>query len=110
MPIQYRLDEARRCVLAVSSGIVTLDDTLAVITRQAADGAWSYPTLYDARAGSNVPTPDELHQLVQHVGLLTTKYGPRGPVALVVVDPEFLKMGQRYARLAISRPWRSVCS
>jgi hypothetical protein len=99
MPIHYELDEVRRRILVVSHGVVTLAETIAIIDRQAADGAWSLPTLYDARAAANVATPDEIHQVVQHVGSLTTKYGPRGPVAFVVLDPDHLKMGQRYASL-----------
>jgi hypothetical protein len=99
MPLHYELDEARRRILVVSHGVVTLAETVAIIDRQAAAGAWSLPTLYDARAAANVPTSDEIHQLVQYVGSLTTKYGPRGPVALVMLDPDHFTMGQRYASL-----------
>jgi hypothetical protein len=99
MPIHYERDDTNRLILAVARGAVTLADTLAVINRQVSDGAWSYKMLYDARGGTNAPTSDDLHQLVHHVGALTTKYGPRGPVALVVRDPDLIKMGERYARL-----------
>jgi hypothetical protein len=99
MPIHYERDDTRRRILAVSRGTVTFDDTVAVIDRQVSDGAWSYAMLYDARGSGNVPTPEDLRRLVQHVGVLTTKYGPRGPVALVVLDPQLLRMGQHYARL-----------
>jgi hypothetical protein len=99
MPIHYERDDLRRRILTVSRGQVTYRETAAVIDRQAAEGAWSYSMLYDTRAAAAVPTSEEVNRLVQHVGALTTKYGPRGPVALVVADPDLLDMGQRYARL-----------
>jgi hypothetical protein len=99
MPIHYERDDLRRRILALSRGHVTFDESIAIIDRQAAEGAWSYAMLYDTRASAAVPTADEIHRVVQHVGELTTKYGPRGPVAMVMLNPELLKMGQRYARL-----------
>ncbi|MQA29216.1 MAG: hypothetical protein GEU82_05160 [Luteitalea sp.] len=99
MPLHYERDDTRRRILIVARAPVTLEETIAVINRQGAEGAWSYAMLYDARGSVNVPTAEDLHRLVQHVGTMTTKYGPRGRVALVVLDPELLKMGHRYARL-----------
>jgi hypothetical protein len=99
MAIHYERDDLRRRILSVSRGKVTYEEAVAVIDRQAAEGAWSYAMLYDTRAAGAVPTPDEVDRLVQHVGGLTLKYGPRGPIALVLIDHELLDMGQRYARL-----------
>src|SRR5215203_7483609 len=99
MPIEYQLDETRHRILVISRGTVTLDDTKAIMNRQAADGAWSYPLLYDMRDGLYIPSHEDLHQLIQHVGAITTKYGPRGPVAFVVLNPELLQKGLHYARL-----------
>jgi hypothetical protein len=100
MPIHYERDDKKRRILTISEGDVTLDDTLGVIDRQVADGAWTYRMLFDTRASPSLPTLDELQQVVRHVGILTTRYGPRGPVALVVVDPALFAIGDRYARLA----------
>jgi hypothetical protein len=100
MPIHYERDDTKRRILTISEGVVTLDDTLAVIERQAADGAWTYHMLFDTRASPSLPTLEELHQVVRHVGALTTRYGPRGPVAMVVVDPALYAIGGRYQRLA----------
>jgi hypothetical protein len=79
--------------------MVTRDETFAVIDRQAAEGAWSYRVLYDARAGTNAPTEEDIRRMVLHVGGLTTRHGPRGPVALVVSDPHLVMMGGWYACL-----------
>jgi hypothetical protein len=100
MPIHYERNDKKRRILTISEGVVTLDDTLAIIDRQVADGAWTYQMLFDTRASPSLPTLDELRIVVRHVGILTTKYGPRGPVAMVVVDPALFEIGGRYARLA----------
>ena len=68
MPIHYERDDKKRRILTISEGEVTLDDTLAVIDRQVADGAWTYRMLFDTRASPSLPTLDELHQVVRHVG------------------------------------------
>jgi hypothetical protein len=99
MPITYQRDDVNHRILATSVGEVTLADTLSIINRQAAEGAWTYGVLYDTRQGINTPTAEEVHMLLRHVGKLTTRHGPRGPVALVVGDSPLLRIGQRYATL-----------
>lgn len=98
MPIYYERDASRRRVVATSVGAVTLSDALAIIDREA-ENAWSWGVLYDARASDDVPTSADVLSIVKHVGMLTTKHGPRGPVALVVGDSALHKMGRRYASL-----------
>jgi hypothetical protein len=99
MPIHYERDDERHRIVAVSIGTVTLEEALAVIDRQLAEGAWSYGVLYDVRAGHASPSAADVYELVKHVGRLTTKHGPRGRVALVVLDPALSKMARRYASL-----------
>src|SRR4051794_27510293 len=99
MPILFERDAAKRRIVATSVGRVSLRDTLAFIDRQAAEGAWSYATLYDTRASHSVPTADDVNRLVKHIGALTVRHGPRGPVALLVSDAALQRMGRRYARL-----------
>jgi hypothetical protein len=100
MPIHYERNDKTRRILAISEGDVTVEDTLAIIDRQVADGAWTYHMLFDTRASAALPTIDDLRRLLKHVGALTTKYGPRGPVAMVVVNPALYQIGGKYARLA----------
>ncbi len=85
--------------MITSAGPVTAADALAIIDRQAAEGAWMYSVLYDTRAGLDMPTPADLHRLLLRVGVLTTKHGPRGPVAFVVRDRALSKIASRYARM-----------
>jgi hypothetical protein len=100
MPIQYERDDRKRRIVVTSAGAVTLADALSVIDRQAAESAWTYSVLYDTRASLDLPTPADLHQLLLRVGVLTTKHGPRGPVAFVVLDPALSKIASRYARMS----------
>ena len=99
MPLNYTCDRARRRITVVSVGAATREEILAVIDRQAAEGGWSFGVLYDTRQGTTVPTGEDLHRMVLHVGRLTTKHGPRGPVALVVRDPQHFIVGSRYSSL-----------
>ena len=99
MPLNYTCDRAKCRITVVSVGAVTREETFAVIDRQAAEGAWSFGLLYDMRQGTSVPTGEDLHRMVLHVGRLTTKHGPRGPVALVVRDPQLFIAGSKYSSL-----------
>ena len=99
MPIQYRRDDEKRRVFIHSDGVPVLEEVLGTMDRQAADGAWSYTVQYDARGSTRGPTPEELHQILLHIGKLTVKHGPRGPVALIIADPGVFKAAKRYASL-----------
>ena len=99
MPLNYACDRSKRRITVVSVGAVTREETIAVIDRQAAEGAWSFGVLYDTQQGTSVPTGEDIHRMVLHVGRLTTKHGPRGPVALVVRDPQLFVMGSKYSSL-----------
>jgi hypothetical protein len=97
--VQYNRDDDRKRIVITTDAHVTLDDLIGVIERQAADGAWRYGVLYDARARANDPTLEDVHQIVLRVGALTTSRGPRGPVAIVATNPRLFKMSRVYATL-----------
>ncbi len=99
MPIHYERDDARRRLVIMTTGQVTTEEVRSTLERQAKEGTWSYSVLYDARAGRNVPTLDDVRQLVLYVGQLTCRYGPRGPVALISSDPQLSRMGKAYSNL-----------
>jgi len=82
-----------------AEGHTSLEEAVEIMDRQAADGAWAYAVQYDLRGATRVPTPAEVHQMVMHIGRLTAKHGPRGPVALIVGDPGVFKAAKRYASL-----------
>ena len=99
MPIEYQQDDLNRRINVTATEPVTSGDLLELANRQAAGGAWSYGMLYDATAGHEPPSRDIIHRLVLLAGVLTTKHGRRGPVALVVRDPDLERMATRYATL-----------
>ena len=99
MPVHYERDDARRRIIIMTTGHVTPEDVRGAVERQAHEGAWSYTVLYDARAGTNVPTADDVHRLVLLVGTLTARHGPRGPVALVSGSTGLSRIGRAYSRL-----------
>jgi hypothetical protein len=99
VPIHYQRDDEKKRVLVRAEGNTSLDEALAIMDRQAADGAWAYAVQYDLRGATRVPTPEDVHQMVMHIGRLTAKHGPRGSVALIVGDPGLFKAAKRYASL-----------
>lgn len=100
MPIHYECDDAAKRVVIKTSGEVTSEEVLETLDRQAAEHAWSFAVLYDAREGGNQPTRQEMLRLVQRVGELTAAHGPRGPVAFLVAPGHaLLDTGRKYSRL-----------
>ena len=99
MSLEYQQDDLNRRITVTTSEPVTSEDLVELANRQAAGGAWSYGMLYDATAGHEPPDRDTIDRLVLQAGVLTTKHGRRGPIALVVRDPDLERMGKRYAAL-----------
>jgi hypothetical protein len=99
MALEYLQDDARRRVVVQTGVQVAADDVIRLLDRQAASGAWAYDVLYDAREALSVPTLDDLVRVVRHIGLLTTRHGPRGPVAIVTTQAGLTKMTGVYAQL-----------
>jgi hypothetical protein len=97
MAIRYDQDDARRRVSIATLADSTHEDVIGALDRQAAEGAWSYAVLYDARRSMRTPTPDEFRQLLLRVGELTARYGPRGPVAFVATSARMARLGRTYA-------------
>jgi hypothetical protein len=96
---QYQRDDTRCRITIVLTGQGSTDEVIGLLDRQAKDGAWSYGVLYDGRASLSVPTPDDIRRVLLHVGTLTTKYGPRGPVAFVSATPQLSRMIKVYSKL-----------
>ena len=99
MSLAYQQDDLNREITVTATEPVASEELVELANRQAAGGAWSYGMLYDATAGHEPPSRDTIHRLVLQAGVLTTRHGRRGPIALVVRDPDLERMGNRYATL-----------
>jgi len=101
MPITYERDD-RRCRIQVRlTGVVTVEDLLAIVDRQAAEGTWHYSLCYDARhvtkeAASSV---DEVRRVLRHTVETSATHGDRGPVAIVTDNPADYTIVRMYAAL-----------
>jgi hypothetical protein len=103
MAFDYVLDHERRRLTIVRSGPTDLVQILAALDRQAADGAWSYRLLHDARGASTAPSSTEVRAVAEHARKLSQLHGPRGRVAFVTRAPELVGAMQIYAVLAEER-------
>jgi hypothetical protein len=98
MPVVEYVHDDVCCRISIKTGrTITVDEVLSVVNRQAAEGAWSYEVLWDSRETESIPTLDELRRTIRHVGMLTTRHGPRGPVAIVTTQVGLRRMTEIYA-------------
>jgi hypothetical protein len=89
MLFAYVCDDARRRVRITAREPFALMDLVAVIERQAADGAWGYSAILDLRVGSL--SSDDQEALARHAAHLSRTHGSRGPVAIVARDPSSMQ-------------------
>ena len=99
MPVDYTKDDARRRIRIVGRDPISVADLIAHLDRQAADGAWGYSLLYDARGLATPPAPADLPQVVVHVQEISARHGARGPVAIVTRETATVAVGQIYSML-----------
>jgi hypothetical protein len=100
MPITYERDDELRRIIVTTIGIVGLDDLLAVVDRQAAEGTWQYGMLYDSRRVTSVASQTDVRAGLKHVETLSRTHGRRGPVAFVTTLPAAYGMVRMYSTLA----------
>lgn len=100
MPITYVRDDQRRRITVTTTGMVGLDELLAVVDRQAAEGTWRYGMLYDSRRVASVASQNEVRAGLKHVEALSRIHGRRGPVAFVTTMPAAYGMVRMYSTLA----------
>ena len=100
MPITYERDDVRQRIIVTTIGIVGLDDMLAVMDRQAAEGTWQYGILYDSRRVASVGSQTDVRAGLKHVETISKTHGRRGPVAFVTTMPAAYGMVRMYSTLA----------
>lgn len=77
MSIDYARDDSRRRVTVVSLANAPVAQRLSVLDRQAAEGAWRYTMLHDAR-GTTLLTSADLQELIGRATALARRHGTRG--------------------------------
>ena len=99
MPITYERDDLRRRITVTLHGRFDVDEIVASIDRQAAEGTWPYSRLYDERGVPEPPTTAEIRALLGQVRERTRLHGPRGPVAVVTDHSAAYGMARMYMSL-----------
>jgi hypothetical protein len=105
MPVQYvRDDEKRRITLTVSDPL-TVEERIAAVERQLADGAWGYGLIIDARSmASFTPKLTEMQAAASRLAELVAVHGPRGPVALVSRQSSVIGASAMHNSLGVKTP------
>ena len=99
MPVTYERDDARRRISVSVSGTSSIEEIIGIVSRQLADGAWTYGILYDASLDLSQPSTADVRSIVEFVGRCIAQYGPRGPVAIVTPHPSSYGMSRMYSTL-----------
>jgi len=108
MPITYTRDDRRHLITVTVDGPFDLDEIMATIDRQAAEGTWRYGRLYDERGMQPAPTSDQIRALLEAVRQRIRMHGRRGPVAVLTDQPTVYGMVRMYMSLAGEEPSVSV--
>jgi hypothetical protein len=96
MPIRYERDDARRRVAITIEGPFEPVDFLAVIERWRGEDIGAYGMLYDLRGMTGEPSIADLRQFMSQAALTNR---PRGPLAIVAIDPVIYGRACTYATL-----------
>jgi hypothetical protein len=96
MPLhqQYR-DDVRRRIEWKATNPLTLDEVVAQLDRQLAEGAWRYGVVVDLRM--SILTLADRDALLARFLALSGAHGPHGPVALVTNQPDGVANAQVFA-------------
>lgn len=88
MPMQYKRSDAKRVVVITLEGVLpTTEELLMLFERHGTEDVWHYAMLYDLRLMTGRPSFDYLREIMGKIGSLVPSSRPRGPVALLTLDP-----------------------
>ena len=105
MPVQYARDDAKRRLTLTVSDPLTLEERIAAVERQLADGAWKYGLIIDARSmASFTPQLADMQAAAFRLAELVAAHGPRGPVALVTRQPAVIGASAMHNSLGVKTP------
>jgi hypothetical protein len=107
VPLSFQRDDGRERVLVIGSGCVTTEEFIACVARQLNDGLWRYGMIYDFRLAESIPSSADFRGALRDMQELSSEAGPRGPVAIVLTDPDLLRQSREYAASAKALPYRT---
>jgi hypothetical protein len=101
MPMQYQRDDVQRRVVIAYPGRFAPADALAAIERHHAEGVWNYGVLYDLRQLQGLlPAIADLKAHMERDAQRPVEASqPRGPVAIVTLDPIVYGIACKYAAM-----------
>jgi hypothetical protein len=106
MPVRFERDDGRRLVVVTVEGALQPDEVLATLAQRRHDGTLTYGTLCDLRRMTGRRTFRDLRQLVTEAAARDTDQSRRGPLAILVTNPDHYIMACAYA--AIRQRTRTV--
>ena len=95
----YVRDDALRRIHVTARESLEASDLMAIIDRQAFEGAWAYGVLYDLRAVHIVAPRRDASRVAQYVQTYVRVHGTRGPVAVVTKQTDIVETAELYASL-----------
>jgi len=98
MPVNYKRDDHREHTEIAIVGAFDASEVLACVEQHRSAGYWHYRVLYDLRYMTGPPTMDTLRDFAR---TLEPRSGepPRGPVAIVTIDPVMYSRACAYASM-----------
>ena len=97
MPLVYQGDTGAGYVLIEGHGHVNLDDWASAIAAQIEDGQWRSPTVFDVHDPFAVLSIAHTAAVIaRSVRELISEHGERGPLAIVLANPELYEEGRAY--------------
>jgi hypothetical protein len=105
MPVQYVRDDAKRRITLTVSDPLTVEERIAAVEHQLADGAWKYGLIIDARSMATfTPQLTEMQAAASRLAELVAAHGPRGPVALVSRQSSVIGASAMHNSLGVKTP------
>ena len=99
MPFDFSIEHDRRRINIRARDPLSVDDVLAALDRQAAQG-WSYSVLHDATQTQWAPNAGEVVRILRYLRATSQRLGQRrGPVALIAASDALVGVARVYSRL-----------
>src|SRR5258706_495600 len=105
MPVPYKRHDAKRRITLIVTDPLTVEERIAAVEHQLADGTWKYGLIIDARSmASFTPQLAGMQAAASRLAELVAAHGPRGPVALVSRQSSVIGASAMHNSLGVKTP------